>query len=401
MPNVRDIARWLLIAAQLVLAVIYASMMLSSHLPMDSDFVSFYTGWSIVRDGDGARIYDLELQGTYQAQLLDTGRTPPSFELLPFINPPHALVFMPFGFFSPAVSAWVFLSFNLIVAAWIMRRLWQLTTSWTRDARILLFTTILATEVFWYSLATRTLTIIVFAFLIEYYLALRERRDGRAAVWLIAATVKPQLIFLPALIPLARGRWRLVGIACVLGLIIGLAVSLMLGFQIWLEYFRLLREVSTHGELYGATPLLMNNLRMILHRTVPEMAVSPLVYLALLGGIAVVFWLWRSAGDFDLRFALTVLLGLLLAPHLNYQDTVVTILPAVIGYEFTRQKGTGFAPLFPVLIIAASFVPPALIFSGYARTLRWIWPLPIILVLTLLYARMLYGKERDRNYSEV
>jgi hypothetical protein len=80
---------------------------------------------------------------------------------------------------------------------------------------------------------------------------------------------------------------------------------------------------------------------------------------------------------------------------------VVTILPAVIGYEFTRQERTGFAPLFPVLIIAASFVPPALIFSGYGRTLRWIWPLPIILVLTLLYARMLYGKERDRNYSGV
>ena len=395
--TIRATLRWILIAAQLVLAVMYASLLLSAHLPGDSDFVSFYTGWSIVLDGDATRIYDLELQRSYQAQLLEPGQNPPRFELLPFINPPHAaLAFAPFGYFPPAVSAWVFLGFNLIIAAWIMRRLWQLTAGWTRDARILLFTTILATEVFWYSLATRTLTIVVFAFLIEYYLALRKRKDGRAAAWLIAATVKPQLILLPALIPFAQRRWRLAGVAAALGMIALVAVSLLLGFQIWIAYFRLLREVSAHGEIYGATPLLMNNLRMILQRTVPAMAVSPLVYLALFGGIAAVLWLWRSASDLDLRFGLTVLLGLLLAPHLNYQDTVVTILPVVIGYEFNRQKGTGFAPIFQVLMIVVSFLPAVLIFSGYGRTLRWVWPLPIMLVLLLLYARLLYVKDHHR-----
>jgi len=35
-----------------------------------ADFISFYTAWSIVRDGFGAQLYDFGLQTSYQQQLL-------------------------------------------------------------------------------------------------------------------------------------------------------------------------------------------------------------------------------------------------------------------------------------------------------------------------------------------
>jgi Glycosyltransferase family 87 len=392
---VKNLAR-LMIGAQLLLALAYTLPLFSSELLTDSDFISFYTGWEMVRNGDGPRLYDLQLQNAYQAELWGSTGPPFHFRMLPFVNPPHAaLIFMPLAYLSPKSAAFVFLGFNCLVGVWVLRRLWQLAAGWSQSARLLLITTILGTEVFWYGLATRTLTLIVLACLIEYYRALKGGRDLGAAVWLIAATIKPQLILLPGLITLALRRWRLIAIVFSLGILIAFGISLGLGFHIWTDYVRLLREVSFHGEVYGASPLLMNNLRMILYRTLPSVVVLPLVYIGLIAGMAATFWLWRSARAFELKFALTLLIGLFVAPHLNYQDTLIAFLPASILYEHTGLKSRGVSRVFQLLLILATLVPAALIFSGYSRTLRWIWPLPLILILIGLCIRALRVEQRD------
>ena len=383
----------LLIGAQLLLALAYTLPLFSSELLRKSDFVSFYTGWSMVRDGEGARLYDVELQRTYEAGLWTSGSPPPPLRLLPFVNPPPAAVtFTPFSYFSFGIAAYVFLALNCLVAVWVLRRLWQLTAGWERPARILLITTILGTEVLWYGLATRTITLIVFACLIEYYRSLKEGRDACAAVSLIAGAFKPQLIFLTAFIPIILRRWRVVLIAASLGGLIVLGISRGFGFHIWPDYLRLLREVSANGEMYGAFPLQMNNLRMFLYRIAPSGAVVPLVYAGLIIGMVGVFWLWRSARGFELKFAVTLLLGLFLAPHLNYQDTLVVFLPAVIIYDWAREKDELVVKVLQSLIVIATLLPPILIFSGN-RTLRWIWPVAFILILIALGVRALRSEQ--------
>ena len=389
LATVKNSAR-LLIVAQILLALIYTLPLFSSELLTDSDFVSFYTGWTMVRNGDGPRLYDVELQRVYQEKLWGPAGAPFQFRLLPFVNPPHAAhIFVPLSYLDPRSASLVFLGLNSLLGLWVVRRLWQLTADWTPSARVLLITTFLGTEIFWYGLATRTLTLVVFVFLIEYYRLLKDGRDQGAAVWLVAATIKPQLILLPALIPIGLRRWRIIVIAASLGIMIALCISLLLGFHIWPDYLRLLREVSLNGEAYGASPLLMNNLRMLLYRTLPSVAVLPLTYLGVLIGAAVTFWLWRSAQGFELKFALTVLIGLFLSPHLNYQDTLVAFLPAAIIYDRSRLFFQSFVRVFPLLLLIATVVPAVLIFSGYSGALRWIWPLPLILVLIGLSIRAL------------
>lgn len=391
-----DISRRLLIVAQLLLAVAYALPVLSAPRLNYSDFLSFYTGWAIVRDGQGGRLYDLDLQGAYQAKAFGLESSDSRSQLLPFINPPHAaLMLAPFAYLPPKTAASIFLAFNCLIAVWVLYRLWQLAAGWSRVERILLLTTTLATEVFWYSLGTGTMTLLVFGCLIEYYLAMRAGRDVRAAVWLIAATLKPQLILLPALIPLAQRRWRLVSTAAILGLLVGVSVSLSFGFHIWGDYLRLLHQIGVHGEALGASPRLMDNLRTILYWTAPSAAVVPLVYLALLAGVVGICWLWRSPGDFGLRFALTVLLGLFLAPHLNYQDTLVAILPAALSYDFARHKKGGFVPAFQVIMLTATFLPAVLIVTGYFRTLGWVWPLPLIVGLAAVCILALRRRQHE------
>lgn len=389
-----ETSRLLLIAAQLLLAVAYALPVLRAERVTHSDFLSFYTAGAIVRDGQGAQLYDLDLQGDYQAKALGLQSSNSHFALLPFINPPHAaLIFTPIAYLPPSSAAWVFLTLNCLLAIWVLYRLWQLALGWSQAARILLITTTLATEVFWYNLGTGTMTLLVFACLIEYFLAMRDGRDISAAVWLIASTIKPQLMVLPALVPFTMRRWRLIGVAVSFTVIVGLGVSLAFGFHIWRDYLGVLSEVSAHGEKYGAVPMLMSNLRMILYWTVTPQAILPLVGLGLCGGVVVSVWLWRSTRDFGVRFSLTILLGVFLAPHLNYQDTLIAILPAALSYDFARTKRVTLVPAFQLLMLTATFFPALLLFTGYSGLLVWIWPLPVIVGLSIICARELSHKQ--------
>jgi hypothetical protein len=390
-------SRRLLIAAQILLALIYTLPVFSTQLIKDSDYVAFYTGWSILRDGEGTTLYNLDQQLKYQQQIVGNDGPVLPYRLLPFINPPHAsLLFMPLAYLSFSTAAYVFFGINCLVAFWIARRLWQLSAGWSETARLLLITTFLSTEVFWYGLATRTMTLIVMAALIEYFLALGRQQHTRAAIWLLVGTFKPQLILLPALIPLVQRRWRVIVIAASLSLLIALGISAYLGFGIWREYFRTLQEVSHHGEQYGAKVLLMNNLHMLFERVLWPAAVTPAVYFALACGIVGTLLMWWSTDGFNIRFAITILLGILVAPHLNYQDTILIFLPAAIAYEYARRRQHWIKNVFALGVLIYTFLPPLLIFSG-SRVLRFVWPVVPIAALTAICVNVLITRNNTSD----
>jgi hypothetical protein len=63
-------------------------------------------------------------------------------------------------------------------------------------------------------------------------------------------------------------------------------------------------------------------------------------------GLAAVAWLWRGRWDpkgvdFDLRFALTLVIGLLTSPHLNPHDDLLLVPAAAIAYRGLRQRPGG------------------------------------------------------------
>ncbi len=171
----KDTSLRLLIAAQLVLAAMFASPVLTGDPLAYNDILSFYTGGAIVRDGQAEKLYDLDLQAVYQAKAFALESSDSRYGLLPFINPPHAaLIFTPLAYLSPKAAASVYLALNCLIAAWVLRRLWLLAAGWSRTEQMLLVTTTLATEVLWYNLGTGTITLLAFVCLIEYYLAMKS-----------------------------------------------------------------------------------------------------------------------------------------------------------------------------------------------------------------------------------
>ncbi len=82
-----------------------------------------------------------------------------------------------------------------------------------------------------------------------------------------------------------------------------------------------------------------------------------------------------------------------LAPYLHYQDALIAFLPAALSYDFARNNRLKLLPVFQVLVLAATFVPAALVISRYNRPLGWIWPVPFIIILTVVCAIGLRRKE--------
>ena len=181
----------------------------SRTAPSGSDYTAFYTGWTIVAEGDGANLYDPAFQAGVQKEILG-GRT---FEagLNPFNNPPHLVVPVraAHGACRCNASYVVWAAVQLALLGWL---LWRLLTrvagDWSRDERTLLVAASIAAPPLALALLQGSFSLLVTVALLEVYLALRAGGDRAAAAWLVVASVKPQAVLTTGVALLAGRQWR-------------------------------------------------------------------------------------------------------------------------------------------------------------------------------------------------
>ena len=83
----------------------------------EHDFLSFYTGSSLARDGRFGDLYDIDTQLAYQKEIAGDVT-----ELVPFIRPHfHALLIAPFSLlpYQEAFRLWISLHVALLALCWI------------------------------------------------------------------------------------------------------------------------------------------------------------------------------------------------------------------------------------------------------------------------------------------
>lgn len=315
-----------------------------------ADYTAFYTGWTIVADGHGSDLYDPAIQAEVQHEILG-GR---SFEagLNPFNNPPHLVVpFVPLAWLPLGASYLVWAVAQLALLAWLMWRLWSVVAAdWSRDERLVLIASSLAASPLLITFLQGAFSLLVCVMVTEAYIALRARRDGRAGAWLAVASIKPQAVVTLGVMLLAGRRWRAIAAGAVVGLALAVVGTVVLGPRIWMDYLGFLsRYVSTFDE-FSVRPSVMWNLRGTLTLLIgPDQAAGQATFINTVGlvgqlaGLAAVAWLWRGRWEptspaFDLRFALTVVIGLLTSPHLNPHDDLLLVPAAAIAYRGLRLR---------------------------------------------------------------
>lgn len=338
-----------------------------------TDFTAFYTGWRIARDGQTGHLYDFEVQRRYQQQILDGRQMEDG--LLPYLNPPQAtLVFLPLAGLPlvPAFRLWTLLQVGLLAATlWL---LYDLARDWDECERLLLITTFLAFPPLIVALSYQAFSQFGLVSLLLLRRALRRDRAALVGAALALGSLKPQLVLLPGLALLAARRWRALAATALLGSFLAALTTAVLGWQSWGDFLGALREVGGYFGVHGVAPSKMYNLRGTLALLLGDgrgELINELAGLGLALAVAALLPCWRGPWqperpDFDLRFGLTVLLGLLSSLHLHVQDGLLFALPLALGYAALRQRPGGqvfgaFALACPLLFwVGELTVGPAL-----------------------------------------
>ena len=345
-----SLAQWFSLLALIVnisIALSYINfwrVAIQQDLLWQADFSAFYTGWAIVRDGKGEQLYDFKLQTEYQRNLLG-GR---SFAggLLAFNYPPHtALLLMPLAWFPRPVSFWLWTVIQVLLLIWVLQLLARISYDWDAGERRHLYITVLALPSLLFSLLGGSFSLLVLVSLLKYYLALKASCDTRAGLWLALGSIKPQSLILPGIILLSGRRWRAVITLAMIGAVLFFISSMGLGWHIWPDFARVILEVGQTSNRFGIYPENMYNLRGLLttlldakHSWIAAVSTGLMV-----ASMLFTFWLWNRPWQpqerkFILHFSFTILMSLFFSPHLNRQDGLLFIIPAVLFYDYLRQR---------------------------------------------------------------
>jgi hypothetical protein len=342
-----------------------------------ADFTAFYTGWRLVLDGQGDRLYDFDLQTEYQGRLVP-GRGGPG-ELLPFVWPPHFILAAPLAYLPLSIAFYLWTAIQLGLLLLLMRWLREEAIARGESGPALATVTFLAFQPLFLSFQLGQLALISLVALFGLWRALRSKRYLAAAAWLALASFKPQLALVPALFLVGAGYWRVLAYA---GGIFGCgaaATTAILGWRCWPDFLRMTRFHAEQFGSYGIYPLRGHNFKMLFTAILgPERmpTVNLLTGLALLLAMASGLMLGRMARDtggrrWHLCFALSLLLAVLSAPHLSPHDALLLVVPAVLFYNCLQ--GTEIKHSAAATLAACAFVLAPLFFLTDSFAMGW-WP---------------------------
>lgn len=299
--------------------------------PIATDFVVFYAAGRVVANGEGSRLYDPNLQRTEQIQGL--GRAPESY--IPFPYP--AWVAVPYAVLAQVPYLPAFLvamtgAFLLLVPS--VRLLGRVSPT-VRDAPFLVGLGLAAFWPLFWGLTNGQATSFWLLCLVGSYVALSQRRDTVAGVWLGLLLGKPQLaVFLFPLV-VWRRRWRTLGSAIAVGTLLCLAGVAIAGVTWPWSFLALvtgreynLAEVNRAGILHMSLNGVAANLLGLTDRLTAVIAI--LLTLAVAIGVALA---WRRGGStdatFPLQFGLAVAATLAVSPHALFYDAPFLVLPGL------------------------------------------------------------------------
>lgn len=316
-------------------------------LTWQADFTAFYTGWSLVVNGNGMKLYDYEVQAAIQQQLL-AGRHLAG-GLLAYNYPPHvALVFSPLAYLplNQSYLAWSVLQSGLLVAlSWMLWRHLR-AEGVPVFSRYLIISATLALPSIGTTVLLGAFSTLMLLCLLSFALTLRQNRDIQSGLWVVLMTFKPQVAVIPGMVLVASRRWKAVATLLGCGLLIFISTGLGLGFDVWTSFARSLFVTFEADLSLGVAPSSMYNLRGLLVSVFGDESTAVVNVISLLVFVASVlftFWLWSGAVskrvDFDLRMSITLLSGVLFNLHVNPQDGVLLVASALFFWHHLRHTG--------------------------------------------------------------
>ena len=387
------------VATAWALLTLYSLTSLSLSWPdqlFGTDFVSFWTGASLIRAGAGPALFDMETQRVFQQHLRQELATTETVQNAlghnPFHSPPPlALLFLPLTWLPMpwAYLSWMVLSFvSMALAVFLPLRARPM--AWAMAAGLLAFPGVLVTL-----LEGQVNGVLLLAFSLGL-MAFSTGRRVLGGVLFGLMWLKPQYALLFPLIFLLKRRWVELAAMSLVGLAIAILSVAMIGFDGIARYLAVLQRI---GAFYPPPESLisagaMSNWRGLLINLFPGLpgdVGSVLVYG--LGGatVAASLLVWKGPWDpSSLRFSIQMVVAaaatVIASPHSHYHGTVLLLVPLAVAIGRAKQ-GAPFEGRWMVMLAAAYLLGME---AWLARSVSWML-VPYFLVLMAMLIKTCWG----------
>jgi hypothetical protein len=350
----------------LLLAILVAGHMasrtdptLTPEEPGTGDFGAFFTGAAMVRNGQGADLYDFEAQRAVQDASLGGGRS----YWQPYLNPPGLAISL-----APATGLGYVASFRLFAGSLFLVLLASLLyldratphlgrSRWATVTALLLTLAYLPVALTTFGGQNTALTL---ALLCGIYAATRLRHPMVAGVLLGLLTYKPQFVLVVGLVFLLQRQLTTVAVAALVGILHYALGAAVCGIGWPLEYMAALAE-------HGPREMAQNGVWHFSISAVAGRWVSGWVGRAVtLAGVLLTVGLLAGAARnlpfesprYPAFFGMVVASTMLLAPHLQYYEVGLLALPVWLGLETLLSGGAGPSVGLRVVLAAGYFTYP-------------------------------------------
>ena len=384
----KDLPRKLLLWAALVAVLAVQGTMLHALrqriLDGQADFTAFYSAARVVAEGRGGELYRFRTQLQFQHEF-PSRRTP-----LLFYHPPfELLLFLPLAWlpFVHAYAVWMGVNLALLVYLAYLRHPYSETFLRFRG----LLPLVLALAFFpvaWSIVQGQDSVLLLLLFSLAW-IAMRRGQSFRAGCFLALGLFKFQFV-LPFMVALAvRRNWKALQGFLWTGLGLGLLSLVPVGWQGVRSYVEFLLEINRRLAYGTIHPVVMPNVRGLVTMFVGSYLPAPWpgVIIAVLSLLLLLLVVQRwprqdetTAEQFDLVFALNLVVTMLVSYHLNPHDLALLFLAVMlVTRHLLATRGERRMGRIALLACAAALYVPTLYLHEGTRN-----PHPLFWVLGLL-----------------
>ncbi|PYV89875.1 MAG: hypothetical protein DMG05_12230 [Acidobacteria bacterium] len=332
--------------AILIMAYVFMAWKASNRISQgNSDFIIYYTAAQMIKEDQGQSLYDLALQKQFQQKILSAIHF--QEELLPYNHPPFELIwFRPLARFPYLTAFLLWDTFSFICFGLGLMVLIKGSGPHNGEGAVFVILGSLAFLPLFVTLLQGQDSAMVFLFLVLTFINLKKLRDARAGLCLSLVLQKFQILIPILFLLLAKKRWKVLG-----GFLAGGGVTLlislnMVGINGLKRYLLLVIEMATWVNHYGIYPSTMHCLRGQIYafwfESHPNLAMG-ITIATVVSMLGLLFKVWKGKWDvheptYDLKFALLILISLLVSPHVNFHDLSLLLLPAVLIFQFLLRE---------------------------------------------------------------
>ncbi len=350
-----------------------------AHGWIGGDFVAFYVAGSQTLGGDAERLYDPARVHVLQ-EAATLGKVPDLY--VPFRNPPvFAVLVAPFTTLDPVWSfaAWTAFSAVLLVVAV------ALTLGMVPRVRSHWRTTVVVVAGFapvYFGLVDgQNATLSLLLYVLTYW-ALRRGHDGAAGFTSALGLFKPQLFFVMPVIFLTTRRWKALTVYSLTAATIALGSLALVGVQGLVAWAHVLVDFEGGNAAMFASR--MYSLKAVFDLLLPSEPGAALALTSVASAVILLLlmrtWSLTRVRDHSLalRWALTVVVAVLVDPHLLDYDLTVLLLPGLLLVGEVRDARWWIAAIY-ILVVADAPLPlgganlqvAVLLLAGFAVRLWW------------------------------